>query len=150
LNDKRQLIFGFFNEIGIIHQLSTTLLNHRLPDGLHASHFGVLGHLLKRPEGQTPLAIANAFQVTKGTMTHTLRVLEKRDLIVQVPHPKDGRSKIVKTTKEGAIFFDEARKSLAPAFERLEGKLDLDQMIAMLPALQKIREVIDSDRDSEN
>lgn len=150
MNDKPPVIFGFFNEIGIIHQLSTTLLNQQLPDGLHASHFGVLSHLLKRPEGQTPLAIANAFQVTKGTMTHTLNVLEKRGLIEQAPHPKDGRSKIVKATKDGAIFFQTAKESLAPAMARLEGKLDIDEMVAMLPALQKIREIMDRDRNDAN
>ena len=65
-------LFQVLNEVGIIHQLIQTEMNRRLPDGLHASHFGVLNHLVRLGDGRTPVSIASAFQVTKATMTNTL------------------------------------------------------------------------------
>ena len=75
VNEHVKLVFQFFNEVGIIQQLSATLFNKRLPEGLHVSHFSVLNHMVRLGDGKTPLALANAFQVTKATMTHTLSTL---------------------------------------------------------------------------
>ena len=76
--DKEQAgaqVFGFFNEIGIVSQLASALFTRLIPLGLHLSHFIVLNHLARLGDGRTPLQIANALQVTKATMTHTLAVL---------------------------------------------------------------------------
>ena len=76
-NETRALYFRFFNEIGIISQLSRTMMDMRLPEGVNTSHFSVLNHLIRVQDGRTPLALARAFQVPKTTMTHTLAGLEK-------------------------------------------------------------------------
>ena len=93
--------FALFNEIGIIQQLSRAVMEAELPEGLMQSHFGVLNHLIRVKDGQTPLKLANAFQVPKTTMTHTLMGLEKHGLIEMRPNPKDGRSKCVWITEAG-------------------------------------------------
>ncbi len=69
-------IFALFNEIGIINQLAAALFESRLPPGVLVSHFSVLNHLIRVRDGATPLQLANAFQVPKTTMTHTLAGLE--------------------------------------------------------------------------
>ena len=56
-------IFGFFNEIGIVSQLSSALFMRLLPGGLHLSHFIVLNHLTRLGDGRTPLQIAAALPV---------------------------------------------------------------------------------------
>ena len=70
---RKQLLFQGMNEIGIIQQLATTEFNRRLPDDLHVSHFSVINHLCRLGDGRTPLRIANAFQVTKATMTNVIK-----------------------------------------------------------------------------
>lgn len=146
-NDKRKLTFQFFNEIGIIQQLATTAFNRRLPDGLHASHFSILNHLIRLGDGKTPQSLSDAFQVTKGTMTHTLGALAKRSFITLSPHPTDGRSKVVFLTDEGRAFHASAIESLAPLMDFMEQKFDLDDLAKMLPKLQDIRAVLDEHRD---
>lgn len=146
-NDKRKLTFQFFNEIGIIQQLATTAFNRRLPDGLHVSHFSILNHLIRLGDGKTPQSLSDAFQVSKGTMTHTLGALSKRHFIKLTPHPTDGRSKVVFLTDEGRMFHAGAIASLAPLMELMEQKLNLDDVDDMLPKLRKIREVLDNNRD---
>lgn len=59
--------FRLFNEIGIIGQLSRTLLEARLPPGFVMAQFTVLNHLVRMGDGRTPLAIAQAFQVPKNS-----------------------------------------------------------------------------------
>lgn len=145
--EQRKAVFQFFNEIGIIQQLASTMFNKCLPDGVHVSHFAVLNHLARLGDGKTPLKLAEAFQVTKGTMTHTLSTLSKRRFITLRPHATDGRSKLVFLTSAGRAFQVRAVESLGPAMAALDGKLDYDRMIAMLPELAKVREVLDENRD---
>ncbi len=145
--DKAAAVFQLFNEIGIINQLSSTLFNKRLPDGLHVSHFSVLNHLVRLGDGRTPLNLAEAFQVTKGTMTHTLSTLSKRGFVRLAPHETDGRSKLVFITEEGRAFQQQAILSLAPSLSRLMDLIDIDETIEMLPKLAKLRATLDDNRD---
>lgn len=147
MQEPGKLVFQFFNEVGIINQLSAALFNKKLPDGLHVSHFSVLNHLVRLGDGKTPLALSSAFQVTKATMTHTLTTLSKRGLITIAPHETDGRSKVVFLTKEGRLFREQAIESLFPAMQTLSDKIDWSKVEGMLPELQKIREVLDNNRD---
>lgn len=118
-----------------------------MPDGLHVSHFAVLNHLVRVRDGVTPLTIANAFQVTKGTMTNNLSVLSKRGLIRMVPHETDGRSKVVFLTDEGRDFQQKAIASLFPAIAKFDEKLDWERVINLVPELERIRKVLDDNRD---
>ncbi|EFO30675.1 MarR family transcriptional regulator [Roseibium sp. TrichSKD4] len=147
-NETLAAYFGFFNEIGIIEQLSRTLLEARLPDGLTAAHFGVLNHLIRVKDGQTPVALAQAFQVPKTTMTHTLGGLERRKLVTLSPNPEDGRSKCVWLTEDGRQLRDAAILALAPDIAELQQQIPLESIIDLLPKLAEIRSYLDANRDN--
>ena len=68
--DETNEVYRFFTEVGIINQLISTKLEAFLPGRMTATQFGILGHLVRRPEGETPLQLSNAFQVPKTSMTH--------------------------------------------------------------------------------
>lgn len=136
-----------FNEIGIIEQLSRTMFQARLPDGMQVSHFSVLNHLIRVNDGQTPLTIANAFQVPKTTMTHTLAGLEKQGLVRMVPNPDDGRSKCVWLTDQGRAFREQAIMDLAPDIMKMAEAIDMDEVAKALPTLAKVRAYLDKERD---
>ncbi len=140
-------IFAFFNEIGIIEQLSRARLEAHLPDGLIAPHFGVLNHVVRLGDGRTPLQIARAFQVPKTSMSHTLAVLQKRGLIEMTPNPEDARSKVVSITSAGRKVRDEAIMSLAPDFKEVLGHMDPERFKTTLPFLAELRETMDKARD---
>ena len=148
MNEKQaRAVFQFFNEVGIINQLATSVFNKRLPDGLHVSHFSVLNHLVRLGDGKAPLALASAFQVTKGTMTHTLSALEKRGLVRFAPHETDGRSKLVFLTDEGRLFRERAIANLVTSIAALGQKFDLRKLEGMLPQLAEVRQLLDENRD---
>ncbi|PCI03373.1 MAG: MarR family transcriptional regulator [Hyphomicrobiales bacterium] len=146
LDTPKDNLFGLLTEIGIIHQLMTTEFNRLMPDGLHISHFGVITHLCRMDGGWTPLRLANAFQVTKATMTNTLARLSTRGLVEVRTNPKDGRSKLVFITPEGRAFQKQAIASLQPFVEKMGQELDLESLIKILPQLQELREYFDSNR----
>ena len=141
------LYFRLFNEIGIIDQLGRTLLEARLPAGLLASHFAILNHLVRLGDGRTPLAIANAFQVPKTTMTHSLGVLERHGLIRLAPNPADGRSKLVGITEEGRALRDRTIAAFAPVVEGARHVLTPEEVEAILPALARLRAHLDESRE---
>ncbi|MEM1386491.1 MAG: MarR family transcriptional regulator [Pseudomonadota bacterium] len=139
-------IFAFFNEIGIINQLSSALLSSTLPDGVHPSHFSILNHLARMGDGRTPIRIAGAMQVTKNTMTHSLKVLESRGFIEVRANPEDGRGKLVFLTEAGRAFRDRA---IADVVQRFEGLFDENQradMAALRPGLVSLRKHLDANR----
>jgi len=147
--DKQDLglYFVFFNEIGIIEQLSRALLEAKLPRGFLISHFSVLNHLVRVKDGQTPLILARAFQVPKTTMTHTLTVLQRHQLIEMRPNPRDKRSKCVFITAAGQQFRDKAIGDIAPDLAAVRAQFPADNMAKLVPALTEVRQFLDDYRD---
>ena len=143
----RALYFQFFNEIGILSQLSRALMDHKLPDGFATAHFSVLNHLIRRGDGVTPLDLARAFQVPKTTMTHTLSGLAAAGLVVFSPNPRDGRSKCVWLTEAGHHFRDAAIAALDPDIESLAEAVPAAEIADLVPRLAHIRQILDAARD---
>jgi DNA-binding MarR family transcriptional regulator len=142
--------FRLFNEIGIIGQLSRSLLEARLPPGFVAAQFSVLNHLVRLGDGKTPLAIAQAFQVPKNSMTHYLTVLEGAGLIEIRRNPQDGRSKLVYITNAGRKFRDDVIDALAPDIKRIAEAFPSEFVAQLLPDLERLRKFLDADRDAPN
>ncbi len=142
------LVFTFFNEIGIIAQLSQTLLERSLPDGLRLAHFSVLNHFARLGGERNPAELARAFQVTKGAMTNTLQRLEARGLVEVRPDPRDGRAKRVRITRKGMRARDKAIAALAPAMAELEARFAARQFGGALPFLRQVRTYLDTARDA--
>jgi DNA-binding MarR family transcriptional regulator len=144
------LIFSFFNEIGIIEQLSRNIFERTLPDGLKVSHFSVLNNLARLGDGKSPSSLANAFQVTKPAMTNTLSRLESRGLVMVKADPKDARAKQVFLTTKGSATRDKCLTALAPLLQEIEGEFSKTDFKKALPLLQDIRAYLDTARDVED
>jgi DNA-binding MarR family transcriptional regulator len=140
-------LFAFFNEVGILAQLSRALFEARLPPGFNLPQFAVLNHLVRVRDGQTPLALARAFQVPKTSMTHSLAVLERHGLIEMRPNDRDGRSKCVFITEGGRTFRESAMASLAPDLAAIAAAYPVDRLAETLPALGDLRQLMDAMRD---
>ena len=140
------LAFAYFTEVGIINQLSTALFAKILPDGIHPSHFSILNHLTLRGDNKTPVRIAEAMQVTKNTMTHSLKVLSERGYVRVAPHPDDGRAKSVFLTEEGRAFRERAIAQVLAEFHTLLGPEQMALMERCLDDLRAMRVFLDDNR----
>lgn len=145
-NGTADEVFGFFTEIGIINQLSTAMFAKSLPDGVHPSHFAILNHLSRRGDGKAPLQIASAMQVTKNTMTHSLKVLQDRGYIDVQPDPEDGRGKRVYLTDTGRGFREEAIALVSEQFRQIIGSSQIAIMRRTRGDLEQMRQHLDNNR----
>jgi len=139
-------VFAFFNEVGIINQLSTALLAKTLPDGVHPSHFSILNHLVRLGDAKSPVRIASAMQVTKNTMTHSLKVLQDGGYITVEADPEDGRGKLVYLTEAGRAFRDQAIAKVSAAFEAIIGPDQMAIMTRTKSDLAALRKHLDQNR----
>lgn len=138
--------FQVFNEIGIIHQLTTTAMERALPDGLSLAGFSVLHHLHRLPGDWGPARLARAFQVTKGAMTNTIQRLEAAGYITLDADPADARGKFVRLTPQGLSARDDSIRAITPLLTAVDAALDADSARAALPFLQTTRAWLDENR----
>lgn len=148
-NESRLLYFTFFNEIGIIAQLSRAMMEVKLPDGYGLPHFSVLNHLIRVGDGRTPVQIATAFQVPKTTMTHTISGLTKGALVEVRPNPMDKRSKRVWLTDAGRAFRNNAIAQLDPDMQEFAKRFPAERISSLVPELQEIRIYLDAARNPD-
>jgi DNA-binding MarR family transcriptional regulator len=146
-DDALRETFAIFNEIGIVAQLGRALFEARLPPGAALPHFTLVNHLTRVRDGQTPLALARAFQVPKNTMTHTISGAVRHGWVALKPHPTDGRSKTVWLTEPGRRFRAEAIGALAPDLAAVIGATDAAGRAALLERLTELRVFLDGYRD---
>ena len=141
--------FQLFNEIAIIDQLARAMFEARLPEGILVSHFAILNHLVRVRDGQTPLALARAFQTPKTTITHTVSVLVRHGFVELRPNPKDGRSKCVFISEEGRAFRDQAIAALAPDLDEIAAIFPPKKIEPLIEGLEALRVWMDVRRDSD-
>lgn len=148
-NPPEETFGAFFQEVGILAQLSRALFEARLPEGFNLPQFTVLNHLVRVKDGRTPLELARAFQVPKTSMTHSLAVLERHGLVETRPNVRDGRSKCVWLTDQGRAFRLAALQGLGPDMQALAARFPADRLAVCLPVLADLRQVMDAMRDPD-
>ena len=144
--DEDPLVFRLLTEAGIIEQLARNQLERSLPDGLKVPQFGVLNHLVRLGGDWSPIRLANAFQVTKGAMTNTIRRLEKRGLVKVTADPEDGRGKLVSITNKGRAVRARCVERVEPLIAGLSAELSETELGMALPVMEKIRRYLDARR----
>lgn len=145
--ENLDLAFSFFNEIGIIAQLSTNQLHRTMPHGLTQSQFAVLNWFIRVDDEATPGRLASAFQVTKGTMTNTLAKLERKAFVTIEPDPESGRRKLVRITAAGRRARESALRAAHPQLEAFLARFPSGRVSRALPLLREIRQYLDTARN---
>lgn len=142
------LAFEFFNEIGIIDQLVSTMLTNALPQGMTKAQFTVLNHFVRLNIAEkSPADLASAFQVRRPTMTSTLARMESAGLVSIRDDPRDGRGKLVSLTPAGKDMREACILALAKIIPEIEPIISETEMIALLPKLRALRIGLDGLRD---
>lgn len=142
------LAFEFFNEVGIIDQLTTAMLTNALPRGMTKAQFTVLNHFVRLEiTEKSPADLASAFQVRRPTITSTLARMESAGLVAIRVDPKDGRAKLVSITAEGRAMRERCVTALQAMIPDIETIVTASEMQSLLPALRKIRVGLDALRD---
>ncbi|MBY0305162.1 MAG: MarR family transcriptional regulator [Sphingomonas sp.] len=142
------LTFEFFNEIGIIDQLSGTIFERALPARMTRAQFTVLNHFVRLGHHErSPAQLANAFQVTRPTITSTLARMARDGLVTIRDDPADGRAKLVSLTDKGRSARESALGAVTPLLPLLEAVIDPQELALVLPVLRRVRIALDAARD---
>jgi DNA-binding MarR family transcriptional regulator len=140
--------FRIFTEIGILDQLAQSALAKALPGGITVAQFSVLNHFVRLELGEiSPADLASAFQVTRPTMTSTLKRLARAGLVTIRPDPGDGRAKLVGITPQGRALRADCLARLTPTMAQLTAAIPPEKLAQLLPLLQSVREKLDQLRD---
>jgi DNA-binding MarR family transcriptional regulator len=142
-------LFQLFTEIGIITQLAGTVFERSMPKGMTLAQFTVLNHFARLGGERSPAQLADAFQVTRGTMTSTLQKLVAKKFVEIVPDPNDGRGKTVRITKAGEKMRDTCIAGVMPELQSISAQASQFDVHSVLPKLQELRSVLDRQRNSK-
>lgn len=143
---EQELVFRFFNEVGIISQLASTLFERTLPDGLTMSQFSVLNWFKRVDDEATPGRLAAAFQVTPGAMTNTLSKLKGKGFVSVETDAASARRKIVRMTREGEAVRAAALRAARPLFEQFGGEFEPADLRRQVAELEAVRRYLDEHR----
>lgn len=143
LQANLQTAYGFFNEIGIISQLSSNQMQRAMPHGLTQSQFSVLNWFIRVDDQASPGRLAQAFQITKGAMTNTLQKLQAKGFIDIQTDPASARQKIVTLTAAGRRARDSAISANYPQLSAFLEAFDIGRIDRALPLLRQIRQYLD-------
>ena len=128
--------------------LGTTLLFDRLDDDLRRHHnislaeYEILVRLSER-EGQMRMAqLADAMAHSRSRITHTIKRMERSDLVERCESPDDGRGVIARITERGAMLL----RNVAPT--HVEGVRDHLVDLATDEDFQALGRVMDAVSDN--
>jgi len=144
--DADAIISGFFNEIGIISQLTSSMFERNLPQNLTNSQFAVLNWFHRVDTEATPGRLATALQVTGGAMTNTLKKLAAKGLVNIEPDASSGRKKRVTITHRGQALRNKAIAAAAPLFAEFAEQFPAAKIEKQVQELRKIRQYLDQRR----
>lgn len=85
-------------------------------------------------------------QVTKNTMTHSLKVLADRGFITVEPDPEDGRAKLVFLTESGKTFRETAVRNVMARFGDVIEPKHREAMSRVMEDIVLLRKHLDENR----
>lgn len=123
-----------------VMRLARRLRAHRLDSGLSLTQLAALA-TLDRHGAMSPGELAEHERVQPPSMTRVIALLEGRGLVTRVPHPTDGRQRIVTATPEGRGLLREDRRRREAWLACRLAELDAEEravLRAAAPVLERL------------
>ncbi|MFU8877343.1 MAG: MarR family winged helix-turn-helix transcriptional regulator [Wenzhouxiangellaceae bacterium] len=109
--------------------------------GLQPIHVQILGYLVRANRySDMPIAVAEYFGITRGTVSQSLKVLEEKALIRRLPDPRHGRRVHLQLTDAGRSILKDgwsSRVEAALAEHGLDSERLSASLLELLTALQR-------------
>ena len=145
--EQAERLVALLTDIAIINQLTSAAATRALAPALGLSEYGLLNHMVRRGDGETPSRLARAFQVSKPSMTATIGRLVGKELACVEDDADDGRSKRLRLTEAGRAAHAAARRRLAALQDELLAGFDVAALLEHAEALASLRQHLDNQRN---
>jgi DNA-binding MarR family transcriptional regulator len=96
----------------------------------------------------TPTRLAARLEMPLSTVLFRLGRLERRGHAERVPNPDDGRSYLIRLTKDGEGLLAKARPAFRDYAEAVEGRLGPKRVDALRVALDELRQAVTAELES--
>ena len=96
----------------------------------------------------TPTRLAARLEMPLSTVLFRLGRLERRGHAERVPNPDDGRSYLIRLTKEGEQLLGQARPAFRDYAEAVERRLGSERLDALRAGLEELRQAVSAELES--
>lgn len=148
--DPADQLLAIVTDIAIINQLTSAAATRALAPTLGLSEYGLLSHMVRRGDGDTPTRLARAFQVSKPSMTATIARLAAKACVQTVADAADGRSRRVLITDAGRAAHAEGQARLARLLPAMLEGYDPAPLLAQAAMLAALRQHLDTQRNAQD
>jgi DNA-binding MarR family transcriptional regulator len=148
--DEAARLLALLADIGIINQLTSTAATRALMPMLGLSEYGLLNHMVRCGDGETPTRLARAFQVSKPSMTATIGRLATKGYAEVEGDANDARSKRVLMTAAGRAAHAAAGQKLAGLRDEQFGGFDVTGLLTHAEAIASLRAHLDEQRNARD
>jgi len=93
----------------------------------------------------SPTALFSTLMVTSGTMTHRLKRLETRELIIRVANPHDARSMLVQLTPAGVVLINQVVEAHVDNERQLLSALSAETLTSLDTQLRALLRSLEQD-----
>lgn len=143
-------LLALMTDIAIIHQLTTSAATRVLAPWLGMSEYGLLNHMVRLGDGETPSRLARAFQVSKPSMTATISKLAGKGYVAVGGDAEDARSKRIFLLDAGRAAHREGRQRLAALQGQLFDGFDTAPLLAQAETIAALRAHLDWQRNARD
>jgi DNA-binding MarR family transcriptional regulator len=114
-------------------------LERMAPYELKPVDFSVMSLITHNP-GITSRQLCTALGILPPNLVGMVNALEKRELIVRHPHPRDGRAMGLHLTPAGEKLMRDAEKTAAALEAEVSGRLSAAELKTLIALLKKVYE----------
>lgn len=115
---------------------------------IRSSEMGLLIFVSKQEEDVTPMKISQFFRIAKPSVTAMINELIKREYLVKVPSPTDGRSYSVGMTEKGKNLVISAGAEYFKEIALLEEKMGNEEFKILIQLIKKANNLLSEERQS--
>lgn len=109
--------------------------------GISAVQWAVLGALSREgfEDGTSFNQLTEYLYVSRQSLDGVLKRMERDQHVVRVPHPEDGRARLVRLTDQGRAFWQSLQDTICEFYRQALESTSFDDGVSLLHLLRKLQ-----------
>ncbi|MDF2591127.1 MAG: transcriptional regulator, MarR family [Clostridia bacterium] len=121
-------------------------MNSKRDIPIRSSEMGALIFTQRYNAPITPLMLSHFFKIAKPSVTSMINSLVKKDYLIKIPSPTDGRSYTVSITQKGIELVESTYNEYFRTMERLKEKMGSKEFSAFIELIKKANNILSEEK----
>lgn len=113
---------------------------------IRSSEMGALIFTQRYNAPITPLMLSNFFKIAKPSVTSMVNSLIKKDYLMKIPSPTDGRSYTVSITEKGTELVESTYNEYFKTMEKLKEKMGSQEFNLFIEQIKKANSILSEEK----